>query len=219
MSNRFYDAVSRIARHEAEAREVAAFGVVTEVHHKLLGQGDLAVSLELRDRGIVLPQVPVAVGALGVTAAPAVGDLVIVLFADADLHGAVVVGFLHHPDLPAPDLSAEQIALSLPPGAAVPKAQAVLDYAAPSLVLKIGSNTEVTIEDGAVHIASGGASIDIDAGGSEEVRVDTGGASLLMTAAGEVSIEAAQTLTLKATQIELKADATVTINGAIVDIN
>lgn len=219
MSNRFFEAVSRIARHEAEAREVAAFGIVTAVHHKLVGNGDLAVDIELRDRGIVLPHVPVAVGALGVTAAPAEGDLALLLFAEADLHAAVVVGFLHHPDLPAPDLSEEQIALSLPPGSLAPSAQAVLDYAAPSLVLKIGNSTEVNIEDGAVRITSGGASIDIDAGGSEEIKVDTGGASILMTAGGEVTVEANQKLTLKATEIEMKASAKVAISGAIVDIN
>lgn len=219
MSNRFYDAVARIARHEAEAREVAAFGVVTDVHHKLTGMGDHAVDLDLRDRGLVLPKVPIAVGALGVTAAPAVGDLAVVMFAEGDLHAGVVVGFVHHPDLPAPDLSEEQIALALPPGSATPAAGVVLDYAAPSLVLKIGQSTEVSIEDGAVTIASGGASIAIDAGGSEEVKIDTGGASILMTAGGEVTLEAQQRLTLKATEIEMKANATVKINGAIVELN
>lgn len=219
MSNRFYEAVSRIARHEAETREVAAFGVVTAVHHKLVGFGDHAVDLDLRDRGLVLPKVPIAVGALGVTAAPAVGDLAVVMFAEGDLHGAVVVGFVHHPDLPAPDLEAEQIALSLPPGSAAPAASAVLDYAAPSLVLKIGRNTEVNIEDGAVTIQSGGASIAIDAGGSEEVTIDTGGASIVMTAGGDVTVDAQNTLSLKATQIEMKANATVKINGAILELN
>lgn len=219
MSNRFFEAVSRIARHEAEAREIAGFGVVTEVHHKLTGMGDHAVDLELRDRGLILPRVPVAVGALGVTAAPAVGDLAVVMFAEGDLHAGVVVGFVHHPDLPAPDLSEEQIALSLPPGSMSPAASALLDYAAPSLVLKIGQSTEVSIEDGAVTITSGGASIAIDAGGSEEVKIDTGGASILMTAGGEVTLDAQQKLTLKATEIEMKADATVKINGAIVELN
>lgn len=219
MSNRFYEAVSRIARHEAEAREVAAFGVVTDVHHKLAGFGDHAVDLDLRDRGLVLPKVPVAVGALGITAAPNVGDLAVVMFTEGDLHGGVVVGFVHHPDLPAPDLDDEQVVVSLPPGSATPAAHAVLDYAAPSLVLKIGSNTEVSIEDGAVTIQSGGASIAIDAGGSEEVKIDTGGATVLMTAGGDVTVEAQNTLSLKATQIEMKANASVKINGALLELN
>ena len=219
MNNLLFDAVSRIARHEAEAREVAAFGVVTEVHHTLLGQGDHAVTVELRDRRLVLPRVPVAVGALGVTAAPAVGDLAVVMFAEGDLHAAVVVGFLHHPDLPAPQLEAERIALSLPPGSTAPSASAVLDYGAPSLVLRIGRSTEVTIDDGAVTIRSGGASIAIDAAGSEQVRIDTGGASVLMTAGGEMTVEASQKLTLKATEIEMKAAGPLRINGAIVELN
>ena len=219
MSNRFYEAVSRIARHEAEAREVSAFGVVTEVHHTTAGLPDHAVDLELRDRGLILPRVPIAVGALGIAAAPAVGDLAVVMFTEGDLHGGVVVGFVHRPDLTAPDLSAEKVALALPPGSMSPAASAVLDYAAPSLELKIGSSTRVRIDDGAVLIESGGASIAIDAGGSEEVRIDTGGASILMTAGGEVTVDAQQKLTLKATEIEMKATATVKINGAIVELN
>lgn len=219
MNNSMFDAVTRIARHAADHRETAAFGIVTAVHHALTGQGDLAVDLDLRDRGMVLPRVPIAVGALGVTAAPAVGDLATVLFAEGDIHAPVVVGFLHHPDHPAPELSQEQIALSLPPGSLNPSAHALLDYAAPSLNLKIGNNTEVAIEDGAVRITSGGASIEIDAGGSEEIKVDTGGAKLLMTAGGEVTVEADQKLTFKATEIEMKASATVKISGAKVDIN
>ncbi|WP_134681107.1 hypothetical protein [Paracoccus ravus] len=219
MNDQLFDAVARIARHEAEARDIAAFGIVQEVHRSLMGASDLAVDLRLRDRGIVLPRVPVAVGALGVAATPTVGDLALVLFAEGDVHAGVVVGFLHHPGLPAPQLSDEQIAISLPPGSLAPTVSALLDYAAPALTLKIGDKTEVTIEDGAVRIVSGGASIAIDAGGSEEIKIDTGGASFLMTAGGELTVEASQKLTLKASQIEIKADATVKISGATVEMN
>lgn len=219
MSNRLYDAVARIARHEVQARPAAAFGIVTEVHHTLAGTPDHAVTVELRDHGLVLPNVPFVVGALGITAAPTVGDLVLVMFAEGDLHAPVVVGSLHHADLSPPKLDAEQVHLALPPGAASPSAEALLDYSVPELTLRIGADTEVKIEDGAVLIRSGNASITIDAGGSEEVKIEVGQAKLSMASNGDVAVDAGGVLSLKGLNVELKADATVTISGAKVDIN
>jgi hypothetical protein len=219
MSNRLFEAVTRIARHEAQARPIAAFGVVTEVHHTLAGTPDFAVGLELRDRGQVLPRVPIAVGALGVTAAPAVGDLALVLFAEGDLHAPIVVGFLHHADLNPPKLEPRQIALTLPPGEAAPSAEARLDYSVPELTLKIGADTEVKIEDGAVNIRSGDAKVAIDSGGAAEVRVEVGQASLSLAANGDVAVKSGANLTLEGMNVELKAQGSVKINGAIVELN
>ena len=218
MSGRLYDAVARVARHEAQARATASIGVVTDVHKSALG-ADHAVDVELRDRGLVLPRVPIAVGALGFVATPAVGDLVVVVFADGDMHAPVVVGRLYSSDLPPPEHGDGQAVLHLPPGDASAALQAVIDGTAPSLELQVGGDTRVRIGDGEISLTSGDAEVRIDAGGAEEVKVRVGDASMTISARGDVTLEAANKLSIEATEIELKGSAGVKINGALVEIN
>jgi phage baseplate assembly protein gpV len=219
VSNRLYDAVSRIARHAAEAREIAAFGVVSEVYHDVAGLPDHAVDLELRDRGLVLSKVPVAVGALGVTAAPAVGDLAMVVFGDGDLHAPVVLGFLHNSDVPAPALGPEQATFAFPPGSASPAAHALLDYANPSFLLKIGAKTQVEFASDVITITAGGATVEIDAGGSEEIRMSSGGAKVTMTSGGDVEVSANGKMVFDAAEIEMNAKGSFKVSAAKVDLN
>ena len=75
-----FDGISRIARHEAAARPVASVGVVTSIFGNDGTSPDHAVSVKLRESGLVLPRVPVSVGAFGVAAIPSVGELVLVTF-------------------------------------------------------------------------------------------------------------------------------------------
>lgn len=219
MTNQLLDAVARVARHEVEARATAAVAEVTEVHRTAGRADDHAVTVKLRDRGLVLPRVPVAVGALGLVATPAVGDLVLVVFAEGDLHAPVVAGRLYTSDLAPPEHGDGQIVLALPPGSAQPALHAVVDGSAPSLEIKVGSRTRVRITDGLVEVTAGDATVTVDASGPGEVKVVAGQASLTMAGKGDVTVEAGNALTLKATTIEIKASATVTVSGAKVDIN
>lgn len=180
--------------------------------------GDHAVSIELRDRGLVLQNVPVAVGALGFVATPAVGDLVLVVFADGDHHAPVVVGRLYHADMSPPDHEPDQLVLSLPPGDGNPAVKVVVDGAASKIDLEVGGTT-VSVTDGGATIASGEAAIALDASGGEEVTVKTGGSTLTMSGNGDMTLEASANLTLEAVNIELKGSAGVKINGAIVEVN
>ncbi|HVF14082.1 MAG TPA: phage baseplate assembly protein V [Acidimicrobiales bacterium] len=219
MTNHLYDAVARVARHEVGARPTAAVGEVTDVHTRAGPSVDHAVTVKLRDRGLVLPKVPIVVGALGLVATPAVGDLVLVVFAEGDLHAPVVVGRLYHSDLAPPEHADGQVVLVLPPGSASPALKAIVDGGAPSVELEVGSRTKVKITDGVVEVTAGDATVTIDATGSGEVKVAAGQASVTLAGKGDVTVEAANALTLKATTIEIKASATVKITGAKVDIN
>ena len=219
MTNHLYDAVARVARHEAAARPAAAVGEVTDVHTRAGPAPDHAVTVKLRDRGLVLPKIPIAVGALGLAVTPAVGDLVLVVFAEGDLNAPVVVGRLYNTDLDPPEHADGQIVLALPPGSASPALKTVVDGAAPSFELAVGSRTMVKVTDGVVEVTAGDATVTVDATGPGEVKVVAGQASVTLAGKGDVTVEAANALTLKATTIEIKASASVTITGAKVDIN
>ncbi len=217
MSNQLFDAVARIARHEAAARATVALGVVKEVHRSAAGGADHAVTVQLRDWEQVLPRVPVAVGAIGVVASPLVGDLVVVAFAEGDVHAPVVVGRLHDTDVPPPSHEEGQVVLELPPGTG--SVHMVLDPGVPELTVSFGSDTEIKVTASSARVKVGDASLTLDAGGAAELKVDVGGNTLTIGANGDIAVEASSKLTLKAAQVEIEGSAGVKINGATVELN
>ena len=111
-----FDGIARIARHEAAARPVASVGVVTSIYGNDGSSPDHAVSVKLRESGLVLPRVPIAVGAFGMAAIPSVGELVLITFLEGDYNAPVVIGRLYHPDQNPPKHDEQQIVLRLPVG-------------------------------------------------------------------------------------------------------
>jgi len=217
MSEVLYDAVARIARHEASSRSFAAIGVVTEVHRSVTLGDDHAVSVELRDSGVLVPRVPVAVGALGFVATPAVDDLVLVVFADGDPHAGVVVGGLYHRDLPPPSHDDGQLVLQLPPGGS-PKIDVLADPATPELTLRVGDAT-VEVTGKQVTITIGDAELVVDGDSPAAITVKASDATLKLGGSGEVSIEASSKLTLKAAEIAIEGSGRVAISGGVVEVN
>src|SRR5690606_17769813 len=78
--------IRRIVRQEMLALHLAELGVVQEAHpHADKGDdNNHACTVRLRDTGLVLPRVPVAVGRKGLASIPDVGDLVLVQFIGGD---------------------------------------------------------------------------------------------------------------------------------------
>lgn len=220
MSAALFDSVARIARHEAEARPVAAVGRVTETFERAGAGPDYAVSVELRDSGLVLPRVPLATGLAGFAALPAVDDLVVVVFAEGDHHAPVVVGRLYSPGVPAPDHGAGEAVLRLPPGSAAGSASLnlVIDGDGRSIDLTRGG-VSVHVDGEGVQIEAGEMSVSVTTAGGGAAEVTAGGSTVALKNNGAVTISSPTTLTLEAMQIEIKASATVTVEGALVQVN
>lgn len=221
MSAPLFDAVTRIARHEAQARPVAAVGRVVEAFAQAGAGRDYAATVELRDSGVVLPRVPLATGLAGFAALPAPDDLVVVVFAGGDLHDPVVVGRLYSPSVPPPEHAAGRLSLQLPPGTDAAGADLALeiDGAAPQVTLRLGADVTVTIDHEQVDLAVGDVQVTLTTGGGGRATIQAGDARLALEASGDATLEAAGTLTLKAAQIEIKGSGPVAIQGATVDIN
>jgi phage baseplate assembly protein gpV len=218
MSSALFDSVARIARHEASARPVASLGRVADVFTSSGAPSDHAVSVELRDSGLVLPRVPIAVGALGFAATPAVGDLVLVVFAEGDYHAPVVVGRLYHAGHTPPDHAADEVVLRLPPNAS-PTLEVVANGAVPELTIQLGVDTVVKVTDGAAEITAGDAKATIESAGGGRVEIAAGDATVTMQGNGNISLKAGNKLTLDASQIEISGSARVAISGGQVEIN
>jgi phage baseplate assembly protein gpV len=213
-----YDAVARIARHEADARSWVSIGTVTEAHTSVAGGPDHAVSVELRDTGVVVPRLPVAVGALGFVAIPAVGDLVVVAFADGDPHAGIVVGCLYHRDLRPPEHGAGTLVLALPPGSDDPAIDLQVDPAAPVVTLTVG-DTVIKIGTDRASLTIGDCELVVDGASPGSVTVKASDSVLTLGGNGEVSIEASAKLTLSAPEIVIDGSSKVKVSGAVVEMN
>lgn len=219
MSSALFDSVARIARHEAGARFVAAVGRVTDIFPAESGVPDHAVTVELRDSGLVLPRIPIAVGVLGFAAIPAVGELVLVVFEQGDVHAPVVVGRLYHPDGQPPKHKEGQIVLRLPAGSSSPTLELEIDGAAPSIDLKLPGDVKVRLEEQKVSLAAGELKVVLDGAGGGSAQVKAGGASLELKQDGDIKLKTSGNLNLEATQISIKGSGPVTVKGATVEIN
>lgn len=218
MTDLLYDAVARIARHEAEARSWASLAVVTDVHTSVLAGQDHAVTVQLRDTKAVVPRVPIAVGALGLAVTPAVGDLVLVVFADGDPHGGIVAGRLYHRDLAPPKHVDGQVVLQLPPGASTPDIDLLADPATPELTLKVGDTT-VAITGKTATLTIGDAELVLDGNSPAKASLTCGDAALTLDAGGDIVLEAKGKLQLKATEITVDGSGSVKVSGGTVEVN
>ena len=213
-----FDSVSRIARHEALSRPVASAGVVTSLFpHE--GQPDHAVTVKLRESGLVLPRVPVAVGAMGFAAMPAVGDLVVVAFLDADFNSPVVVGRLYHPDQNPPKHSAKQMVLRLPSGASDPELNVEIASDPVSIKITLPGDVIVEMKGETISLDAGETGMKIESSGGGRLTAKAGGTSVTLKKDGDVTISAQGKVKIEGTEVEISGQGKVKITGATVEIN
>ncbi|TDE92434.1 hypothetical protein EXU48_12755 [Occultella glacieicola] len=219
MSSALFDSVTRIARHEVSARPAVAIGVVRDVFDGSGAPPDHAVTVELRESGLVLPEVTIAVGALGVAATPEPGDLVVVVFADGDVHAPVVVGRLYHADLAPPEHGAGDLVLRLPAGSSDPNFQFVLRGGDPKLTIGLGPDVRLEADDAMVHLVVGDAEAKLEAAGGGRAEIIVGDATITLTGRGDLELRTTGKLTLQGADVEVKGDSSVTISAPQVKVN
>lgn len=219
MNTALYESIARIARHEGNARPVAAIGRVVDLFPPSASSPDYAVSVELRDTGLVLPRVPVAVGMMGFAAIPAAEDLVVVLFAEGDYHAPVVVGRLYQPDIAPPEHKDGEMVLRLPPGKSEPDIDLTVVGEKPSITLKLPGDVIVEIVKEKVAIQVGDMKMELRAAGGGAAELAAGGSTITLKKDGDVTISAGGNMKLEANEIEISGSAKVKISGAQVDVN
>lgn len=213
-----------IARDEATQRWATAAAVVRSVH----GGTEHAATVQLRESGLVLPRVPIAVGILGAAALPNEGELVLVAFSGGDVHGGVVIGRLYDEHTAPPDHHPGQLVLSLPPGEQADDARLLVTVSAPgdgtrSATVSLGGSVAVavTVDDSGVAITAGEVSLTLQQTSSSDgtATLAVGDSKVLIEQSGDVTIAAAGTLTLQATNVEISGDASVKVAGQTIALN
>lgn len=221
MTTSLYDSIARIARHESNARPVAAVGRVVEVFAAPDGAvpPDHAVTVDLRDTGLVLPRVPVAVGVMGFAAIPAIDDLVVVVFLDGDYNAPVVIGRMYHPDQDPPKYDPGQIVLRLPSGESEPTTNLEIKGDEPSIHLDLPGEVVVDITEGKVLIQVAEMHVSIEGSGGGRAEIAAGGSSITLKKDGDVTVTAKGRLVMEAKDVEIKGQSSVKVRGAQVEIN
>lgn len=228
MSAGFYEGVERIARHVVQSRATSAVGRVVATHGAAPGAmpADHAVDVELRESGLVLPDVPVAVGVLGFAALPAVGDLVLVVFADGDANAPIVAGRLYNPDQPPPEHGDGQLVFRTPAGQAQGDLNLVVEMNEPSIKLELPGGLVLSLTEGEAILQVGDMKLTLSGSGSGEAKLEAGSAMIRLKngqsiemSATEIKLKADAKIALESAQIEIKGSGLVDVSGGLVKLN
>jgi uncharacterized protein involved in type VI secretion and phage assembly len=193
-------ALQAIVRDELDAVRAIELGIVTKVFTNEGGSGDtnLAVHVRLRGSALELQYVPVAVGRLGLSLAPRLGDVALLGFVGGDVNGAVVIGFLYDEQTRPPDGKATELVYKVPDDAREGDRL---------LALELPSGNKLTVEDKKVSVAMGGTTLTLEADGA--VTIEAG---------GDLSLQAKGDLKLKGQGVAIEATAAATLKGASVAV-
>jgi uncharacterized protein involved in type VI secretion and phage assembly len=222
VSGALFESVARIARHESVARALPAVGRVTETVGADGAPADHAATVELRDSGVVLPQVPIAVGVLGFGALPATGDLVVVVFLDGDPNAPVIVGRLYtDATAPPPEANDGQLALGLPAGDAAPPLSLVLATDGTQATLTLGDQqgTVIAVDDQQLKVTVDKVEVTVTKAGGGRLELKAGSTEVTLKQDGDLALKTTGKLKLEGNEVEISGQAKVKISGATLELN
>lgn len=202
MTLTLYETIQRIVQQELRQIRTAELALVQEQHaHASDSDKDnYACTVQLRNSGIVLRQVPLATHRIGSVSIPAVGELVLVQFVGGDINAPVITGRFYNDEERPPVNDDGQAILHVPLGAD--------DSEAVHLELHSGETREVLFKLGealVLEVRDDDPVIKLD--------IDGGKATLQIDRDGAVTIESQGTITLKGNEINIEAQSQLTLKG------
>lgn len=193
-----------VVRDEVAALRPIALAAVTAVDTNADGSGkrNLEVNAQLHGSDLELQRVPVAGSRIGLSAAPRVGDTVVVAFVGGDLNGPVVIGSLYDDQQHPPKAAPDEVVYEVPDDASGSR----------RIEVKTASGHTLTVTDDAVKIVMGGTTLEVAADGAVTVKCAT---DFVVDAAGDVTIKAGKNVAIEASaNATLKAAAKGTLEAA-----
>ena len=208
-----------LVRSELAKLRIAEIGIVELVYSHASGsdKNNHACDVKLRDTGLVLPKVPVAVDRIGQSSLPGKGDLVLVQFLGGDIHGAIVTARLYNDQDRPPEAKAKEWVFVCPDPAEsglrrihieLPEGN-TLTVDDKQLLLKLGSTSIKIKNGGSIEVQSAG-SISLKADG--DIKLEAGG-DVTVKAGGKLSATASQDMKLEGMSISVKAQTTAQLEG------
>ena len=212
--------IQKIIRNELRRVRVADLGLVEAVYpHSSDGDNDnYSCDVRLKNSGLLLKRVPVATGHIGTAAIPNVGDLVLLTFDKGDVNQPIIIGRLYNDEDRPPANSPDEVIFRLPLAEADDKTvkAAIRNIQANSppreILVEMPPQITVQITDGTVKATAGKTGLTLDHP-QGQVTVVAGRTKITMNQDGDVVIEAAGGISLKATRDLTLEGQNVTIKG------
>ncbi len=217
--------IQEIVRHELRAVRVAELGLVEAVYpHSDNGDKDnYGCDVRLKNSGLLLKRVPTATGHIGTAAIPNVGDLVLLTFDKGDVNQPILIGRLYNDEDRPPPNNPDEVIFRLPLAEADDKTvmaaiRNLQDNTPPrEMLVEMPPKITVRITDGTVQVTAGKTEMVLDQpnGSGGTVTVVAGRTKIIMNQDGDVSVEAAGAMSLKAAKDLSLEGQNVTIKGKI----
>jgi len=238
--------IQSIIRQELSRVRVADLGVVEAVHPHKAGDDidNYGCDVRLKNSGLLLKRVPVATNHIGTVAIPNIDDLVLLVYEQGDVNQPIIMARLYNesdrPPLNNPNEIISHLPLAAPDDKAIRTAIRNIGENSPprEMIIEMPPKITVQINDGTVRVTAGKTEMKLDqpGGSGGTVTVMAGSTKITMNQDGDVTVEAAGAMALKAkgdlsiegknvsvkglnvnveanSQATLKATASVTIDG------
>ncbi|MFN8483143.1 MAG: phage baseplate assembly protein V [Anaerolineae bacterium] len=217
--------IQEIIRHELRGVRVAELGLVEGVYpHSAGGDRDnYGCDVRLKNSGLLLKRVPIATGHIGTAAIPNKGDLVLLAFDKGDVNQPIVIGRLYNDTDRPPLNNPNEVIFRLPLAEADDKTvkAAIRNIAANDppreIIVEMAPKITLRITDGTVRATAGKTEMKLDqpdgAGGT--VTVVAGRTKITMNQDGDVVVEAAGSMSLKAARDIAIEGQNVSIKGQL----
>jgi len=215
--------IQEIVRQELRRVHVTELGLVEAAYpHSADGDSNnYGCDVRLKNSGLLLKRVPVATGHIGTAAIPNIGDLVLLTFDKGDVNQPIVIGRLYNDEDRPPLNNPDEIIFRLPLAEADDKSikaaiRNLQDSTPPrEILVEMSPKITVRITDGTVRATAGKTEMKLEQpdGSGGTVTVVAGRTKITMNQDGDVAIEAAGAMTLKATRDLTLEGQNVTIKG------
>lgn len=243
------DTIQAIVRQEMRGVRISELGVVEAVypHSAASDMDNYGCDVRLKNSGLLLKRVPIATGHIGTVAIPNIGDLVLLAFDKGDVNQPIVIGRLYNDTDRPPINNPDEVIFRLPLAESDDKTvkaaiRNIQDNTPPrEIIVEMPPKITVRITDGTVRATAGKTEMKLDQpdGSGGTVTVVAGRTKITMNQDGDVTVEAAGAMSLKATgdltlegqnvaikgrmktdveagtQATLKANMGVTVNGGL----
>ncbi|HEV2706720.1 MAG TPA: hypothetical protein VGV59_12405 [Pyrinomonadaceae bacterium] len=217
--------IQEIVRAEMRRVRVAELGLVEAVYpHSGDGDNDnYACDVRLKNSGLLLKRVPTATGHIGTAAIPNVSDLVLLTFDKGDINQGIIIGRLYNEKERPPLNNPDEVIFRLPLAEADDKTikAAIRNIQANSepreMIFEMPPKITVRVTDGTVRATAGKTEMKLDQpdGSGGTVTVIAGRTKITMNQDGDVVIEAAGAMSLKATRDLTLEGMNVSIKGQV----
>jgi uncharacterized protein involved in type VI secretion and phage assembly len=215
MTLTLFETIRRIVQEELRQIRTAELAIV-QAQHPHASDSDTdnyACTVQLRNSGIVLQQVPVATQRVGSVSIPAVGELVLVQFVGGDINAPIITGRLYNDEDRPPVNDDSQAILHLPLGAG--------DSDAVHIELHSGATRElaITLGDGiSLNIRDDDPVMELSInGGSATLKLDRDGA-VTLESQGDISVKGGN-VSMEGNEITIKAQGQLTLKGQAINLN